>query len=318
MNYRKLGASGLKVSEISLGNWLTSGEKLDSKASHAVFDKAWELGINFYDTADIYAQGEAERILGLWLADKPREEVVVATKCRGRMIPGPNGEGLSKKHILEAAEASLKRLGVDYVDLYQFHWPDEDTPIEESLEAMSILMSQGKVLYAGCSNFTAQDLSGAIEASDELGLPYFSSLQPRYNMFQRGVEKDLIPLCADEGIGIIVWSPLEQGLLTEKYLSGKAPVGSRLHGKEEGERWLNAPSVKALNELAEIAHDKGIKLSQLALAWILTKPVVSSCITGASSADQVAENAAAAEVELSESELAQINSILDAREKALS
>ncbi|HOM72121.1 MAG TPA: aldo/keto reductase [Armatimonadota bacterium] len=315
MNYRRLGDSGLKVSEISLGNWLTSGDKLDEQASHAIFDRAWELGINFFDTADIYAKGRAEEILGTWLKTKPREQVVVATKCRGRMWDGPNGEGLSKKHILEAAEASLRRLGLDYIDLYQFHWPDNDTPIEESLEAMAILMEQGKVLYAGCSNFDTEELRDALEVADELGLPRFISTQPRYNMFQRGIEATLMPRCAKEGIGIIVWSPLEQGLLTEKYLTGTAPAGSRLYGHEEGQSWLNPANLKALNELAEIAHSKNAKLSQLALAWILSHPEITSCIVGASKVEQIEENAQAADLDLSDDELQQIEAILQEREK---
>lgn len=317
MIYRRLGDTGLKVSEISLGGWLTTGQALDDQVSHAIFDKAWELGINFFDSADVYANGRAEEILGSWLKTKPREQVVVATKCRGRMWDGPMGEGLSKKHILEAANASLKRLGVEYIDLYQFHWPDEETPIEESLEAMEILMLQGKVLFAGCSNFDTQEMVDALEVADELGLPRFISNQPRYNMVQRGIEQSLMSQCAEEGVGIIVWSPLEQGLLTDKYLSGEAPVGSRLYGSEEGERWLNPPTVRALNELAEIAHSKNAKLSQLALAWILSHPEITSCITGATSVEQIEENVAAAEVKLTGDDLRNIDGILKEREKAL-
>ncbi len=226
MNYRRLGGSGLKVSEIAFGNWQTAGDKLDEKASHDLFDTAWEYGINLYDTADIYAHGRAEEILGSWLKMKPREQVVVATKCRGRIWEGPNGEGLSMKHVIEACEASLKRLGVDYIDLYQFHWADDDTPIEESLEALNVLTIQGKILYTGCSNFSASEIHDALDAANHLGLPRFISDQPRYNMFQRDIEDDIMPLCESESIGIISWSPLEQGLLTEKYLSGEAPPGS--------------------------------------------------------------------------------------------
>jgi aryl-alcohol dehydrogenase-like predicted oxidoreductase len=317
MNYRRLGATGLKVSEVSLGNWQTSGDKIDEKAAHVICDRAWELGINFYDTADIYAHGRAEEILGSWLKTKPREQVVVATKCRGRMWDGPNGEGLSKKHIIEAAEASLRRLGTDYIDLYQFHWPDEETPIEESLEAMEILMLQGKVLYIGCSNFSTDQIRDSLETSDELGLPHFVSNQPRYNMFQREIEGSQMSLCAEEGIGIIVWSPLEQGLLTEKYLSGEAPAGSRLHGSEEGQSWLNPANVKALNALAEVAHSKSATLSQLALAWILTHQEITSCIVGATNTEQLEENAKAADLDISEDEFLQIESILREREKAI-
>lgn len=314
MNYKRLGATGLKVSEIAFGNWLTSGDKLDEHASHAIFDAAWDRGINFYDTADVYANGRAEEILGSWLKTKPREQVVVATKCRGEMWDGPNGQGLSKKHVIEAAEHSLRRLGVDYIDLYQYHWPDEDTPVEESLEAMDMLMFQGKVLYAGYSNCTTEELRDALEVADDFGLPRFASVQPRYNMFQRGIEETLMPRCAIEGIGIIVWSPLEQGLLTEKYLDGRAPAGSRLYGSEEGKQWLNETNLKALRALAEIAHGKNAKLSQLALAWILSHPEITSTIIGASTPKQVEENAAAVELDLTGDELQKIEEILRERE----
>ncbi|MEN6520670.1 MAG: aldo/keto reductase [Armatimonadota bacterium] len=317
MNYRRLGEAGLKVSEISLGNWLTSGGTLDEDAAHAICERAWELGINFYDTADVYAHGRAEEILGSWLKTKPREQVVVATKCRGWMWEGPNGEGLSKKHIMESVNLSLKRLGTDYIDLYQFHWPDEETPMEESLEAMNILMIQGKVLYAGCSNYRDNELDDALDVSDALGLPRFASLQSRYNMFQRDIEFGLIPHCAEEGIGIIVWSPLEQGLLSEKYLSGEAPPGSRLYGTEEGRRWLNPANVKALQLLADVAHSKKATLSQLALAWVLSHREITSCITGATGIEQIEENAAASDLGISEEEFLQIEKILQDRERAV-
>lgn len=316
MNYRRLGATGLKVSEIALGNWLTSGQKTDEETSHTIFNRAWDLGINFYDTADVYAHGRAEEILGSWLKTKHREQVVVATKCRGRMWVGPNGEGLSKKHIIEAANHSLKRLGTDYIDLYQFHWPDAEAPMEESLEAMEILMIQGKVLYAGCSNYSADELDDALEIADEFGLPGFVSHQPQYNMFEREIEAGLMGRCAEEGIGIIIWSPLRQGLLSEKYLSGEAPPGSRLYGTDEGRRWLSPANVKALQELADIAHSKGATLSQLALAWALSHPEITSCIVGASNVEQIEENAAASDVVISEEEFLQIESILQARERA--
>jgi len=317
MNYRRLGATGLNVSEIALGSWLTSGQKIDEETSHAIFNRALELGINLFDTADVYAHGRAEEILGSWLKTKQREQVVIATKCRGRMWVGPNGEGLSKKHIIEAANNSLKRLGTDYIDLYQFHWPDSETPLEESLEAMELLMFQGKVLYAGCSNYSVEELDEALEIADELGLPRFVSHQPLYNMFERGIESGLMSRCAEEGIGIIIWSPLGQGLLSEKYLSGEAPPGSRLHGTEEGRRWLNPANVKALRELADIAHSKGATLSQLALAWALSHPEITSCIVGATSVEQIEENAAASDVVISEEEFLQIESILQARERAI-
>lgn len=315
MKYRRLGGTGLKVSEIALGNWQTMGEKLDAQASFQVLDRAWDLGVNLYDTADIYAHGEAEKILGRWLKTKPREQVVVATKGQSPMWDGPNGQGLSKKHLIEAANHSLKRLGVEYVDLYQFHWPDPETPLEESLEAMDLLMRQGKVLYAGCSNFDTELLRDALLAAERRGLPRLVCDQPRYSMFDRRVEATLMRRCALEGVGIIVYSPLEQGLLTEKYLSGQAPDGARLKGKVE-KHLLTPENLEALRALSDIAHGKGVKLSQLALAWILSHPEITAPIVGASSPGQIEENAEACEIELTQDELQQIDAVLERRQKA--
>ncbi|MCC6483224.1 MAG: aldo/keto reductase [Armatimonadetes bacterium] len=316
MKYRRLGATGLKVSEIALGNWLTMGAKLDEKASHQVLDRAWDLGVNLYDTADAYAHGEAEKILGAWLKTKPREQVVVATKGRVQMWDGPNGQGLSKKHLIEAANHSLKRLDLDYVDIYQFHWPDAETPIEESLEAMDLLMRQGKVLYAGCSNYDTELLRDALLASERKGLPRIVSIQPRYSMFDTHIETTLMKRCGAEGIGMIVYSPLEQGLLTEKYLGGKAPVGSRLDDKAQ-ESLLTSENISALSALADIAHSRNAKLNQLALAWILTHPEITAPIVGATSPAQIEENAAASDVVLTPEELQQIEEVLQKRQKAV-
>ena len=193
MEYRRLGRTGLKLSEIGLGGWLTFGDSVGESDADRIIRRAFDLGINFYDTANVYATGESERIMGQALSQFPREEIILATKVRGRMWPGPLGEGLSRKHIISAVDHSLKRLGVDYIDLYQIHWPDAETPIEETLQALSDLVHQGKVLYVGCSNFTAVELQDALDLAEEYGLVRMDSVQPHYNMIFRGPEDSLLP-----------------------------------------------------------------------------------------------------------------------------
>ena len=216
MRYRRLGNSGLKVSEISLGSWLTYGGYVDKEQAISVIDKAYELGINFFDTANIYMNGEAERIVGEALRKYPRESYVLATKVRGAMGKGPNDQGLSRKHIMEQCEASLKRLGVDYIDVYYCHFFDPDTPLEETLRAMDDLVRQGKVLYVGVSNWTAAQIAEALSIVDRHSLHRIAANQPLYNLFARDIEKEIIPLCERHGIGQVVYSPLAQGVLAGK------------------------------------------------------------------------------------------------------
>ena len=309
MHYRRLGRSGLQVSEISLGTWINFGGRVEEQAAFRIFDQAVDLGINLIDTADVYAGGKAEDVTGRWLAGKQRAELVIATKARGRMGNGPNAEGLSRKHLFEACEASLRRLGTDYIDLYQVHHPDPNTPLEETLSAMTDLVHQGKVRYLGCSNYTADLIAEATGISERRNLERFISLQPNYSMLNRGIERAEIPRCAKDGLGLIVYSPLAQGLLSAKYLSGDIPEGTRAVGNERlGQRVKE--QLPRLQQLAEVASGRDLTLSQLALAWILRQPVLSSCIVGASRPEQLQENAAASGVTLSAEELARIEQIL--------
>jgi aryl-alcohol dehydrogenase-like predicted oxidoreductase len=309
MNYRRLGKTGLKVSEISLGAWINFGQRIDDEAAFAVLDAAIESEINLFDTADVYAGGKAEEVMGRWTKDKKRSELVVATKARGRMGKDPNAEGLHRKHLTEACEASLKRLGTDYIDLYQVHWPDAETPLEETMSALNDLVRQGKVLYVGCSNFSAELITEANALARQNGWERFVSLQPVYNMFNRGIEGNQMPRCAKEGMGIIAYSPLAQGLLTDKYRTGNIPEGSRASGNEGMEKQLDQ-RLPQIQKLGALADRKGIQLSQLALAWMLSHPEMTSCIIGATKPEQVKENAAAAEVKLSPEELEEIEGIL--------
>ena len=309
MEYRQLGRSGLKVSEISLGTWQNFGQRIDEAAAFAVLDSAVELGINLIDTADVYASGKAEEVTGRWLAGKNRAELVIATKARGRMGKGPNAEGLSRKHLFEACEASLRRLGTDYIDLYQCHHPDPVTPQEETLGALTDLVRQGKVRYIGCSNYSADLIAEASGISERRSLERFISLQPNYSMLVRNIERAEIPRCAKDGLGLIVYSPLAQGLLSDKYLSGDAPEGSRGAGNERFTERLQA-QLPRLQRLARLAQARSLTVSQLALTWILRQPVVSSCIVGASRPEQLRENAAASGNRLSEAETREIEEIL--------
>jgi aryl-alcohol dehydrogenase-like predicted oxidoreductase len=313
LNYRRMGRTGLKVSDISLGTWINFGGKIDEDAASAVLDAALDAGINLFDTADVYERGKAEEALGRWMKGKNRSELVVATKGRSRMADDPNGQGAHRKHLTEACHASLKRLGTDYIDLYQIHWPDPETPLDETMSALNDLVRQGKVLYVGCSNFSAEMIAEANGIADRRNWERFTCLQPPYNMFRRDIEGSQMPRCAKEGMGIIAYSPLAQGLLTDKYLGGSPPEGSRAAGNEGLMKQLEQrlPKIKKLERLAA---DRGIKLSQLALAWILSHPEMTSCIVGASRPEQVAENAAASGVSLSPEELSKIEGILSGEE----
>lgn len=309
MEYRQLGRSGLKVSEISLGTWQNFGQRLDEAAAFAVLDSAVDLGINLIDTADVYSGGRAEEVTGRWLAGKNRAEFVIATKARGRVGNGPNAEGLSRKHLFEACEASLRRLGTNYIDLYQCHHPDPVTPQEETLGALTDLVRLGKVRYIGCSNYSADLIAEATGISERRNLERFISLQPNYSMLERAIERAEIPRCAKDGLGLIVYSPLAQGLLSDKYLSGDTPEGSRGAGNERLTQRLQA-QLPRLQRLAAMAKARDLTVSQLALTWILRQPVVSSCIVGASRPEQLRENAAASGKRLSEAETQQIAEIL--------
>lgn len=313
MQYRKLGRAGVKVSEISYGSWITGNEGA-AEASIACHKRAFDLGINFFDTADAYAAGEAERIVGRVLKELKRSDIFLATKCFFKMGKSPNDGGLCRKHIREACDASLKRLDTDYIDLLQAHSYDHDTPLEETCRAFDDLVRQGKLLYWGVSNWSGLQIASASELCDRRGFDRPASLQPRYNMFHRDIEKDQMPACAQHGLGIVVYSPLCQGILTGKYLGKQAPAGSRGAGNEQFQtRFLTDYNEAGARELSSIAESLGITLGQLALAWILRRSEVSSCIVGASRPEQLDETAKASGIVLSEESLKRIQTVLDKR-----
>jgi aryl-alcohol dehydrogenase-like predicted oxidoreductase len=315
MRYRRLGKSGLKVSEISLGSWLTYGGHVEDAAAEACIHAAWDEGINFYDTANVYRRGDAERVVGRALARYDRDDYVLATKVFFPMGDGPNDRGLGRKHIVEQCERSLARLGVDYVDLLQCHRFDKGTPLEETLRALDDLISSGKVLYAGVSEWSAEQLDEARAIGDRLLLRPHISNQPQYSALWRKIEAEVIPVSERLGIGQVVWSPLAQGVLTGKYQPGEAPPeGSRATAGDETSNfmtWLLEDDVlQAVQDLRPIAADLDLTLSQLALAWVLRQPNVASAIIGASRPEQVAENAKASGVELPADALERIDAIL--------
>jgi aryl-alcohol dehydrogenase-like predicted oxidoreductase len=315
MEYRRLGGSGVKVSEISLGSWLTYGGSVAEEQATACINRAYEIGINFFDTANVYRRGAAEEIVGRALKASDRDTYFLATKVYFPMGEGPNDSGLSRKHITEQCHASLRRLGVDYVDLYQCHRYDENTPLEETLRALDDLVRQGKVLYVGVSEWTADQISDALRIAKEMNLDRIISNQPRYNMVQRRIETDVIPLCEREGIGQVVFSPLAQGVLTGKYSPGDAPgEGTRASDPESNvfmQPLMNERVLSAVEGLRSVASDAGLSMPQLALAWVLRQENVSSAIIGASRPEQVEDNAAASGVKLSADTLSEIDRILD-------
>jgi aryl-alcohol dehydrogenase-like predicted oxidoreductase len=297
MRYRRLGSSDLEVSEISLGSWLTFGVGVERDQAAAVVDKAFDLGINFIDTANVYGRGAAETFLGEVLAGRPRSSYVLATKAYFPM--SDSDRGLSRAQIETQLDASLKRLGTDYVDLYQCHRYDEETPLEETMAALSDAVRSGKARYLGFSEWPVARVGEALALA---GVEKFVSSQPQYSLLWRGPERELIPLSAANGISQIVWSPLAQGVLTGKYRPGRAPPqGSRATSEEMGGfiAWLlRDETLAAVQRLQPIAAEAGLSLAQFALAWVLREPNVASAIVGASRPDQLAENAAASGAEV--------------------
>ena len=315
MEFRRLGRSGLKVSEISYGNWLTHGSQVEADQATACVKEALEVGITTFDTADVYAATKAESVLGEALKGVRRESIELFTKVYWPTGPGQNDRGLSRKHIMESCNASLKRLQTDYVDLYQAHRFDYETPLEETLKAFDDLIRQGKVLYIGVSEWKASEIAEALAIADEMGLDRIISNQPQYNMLWRVIEPEVIPLSIDEGIGQIVWSPIAQGVLTGKYLPGQPlPEGSRATDASGGanmiKNWLRPEVLTAVQELKPLADQAGITLAQLAVAWVLQNPGVSSAIVGASRPEQVRDNAAAAGIKLDADLLVKIDELL--------
>jgi aryl-alcohol dehydrogenase-like predicted oxidoreductase len=285
----------------------TAGEEI----SHAILDRAVELGCNFLDTADVYSSwfpgnkgGESETIIGSWLATSGvrREDIILATKVRGKMGDGPNDEGLSRHHILGSVKDSLKRLNTDYIDLYQVHWPDQETPLEETLEALTQLIRSGVVRYIGCSNYPAWLLMKAAWVSDVRRLSRFDSLQPHYNYIHRAeFERELQDLCLDQGIGVIPYSPLAGGFLTGKYKrDGALPDSARVKGVKN--RYFNDRGFAAIEKMEEVGQAYGASASQMAIAWILANPTISSAIIGANTVEQLEETVSGADVELKASD----------------
>jgi voltage-dependent potassium channel beta subunit len=315
MKYRRLGASGLKVSEICLGSWLTYGNATEDQTAEACIDRAYERGINFFDTANVYARGKSEEVVGRSLRKYPRDSYVIATKVYFPMGDGPNNRGLSRKHIREQCDASLKRLGLDYIDLYQCHRYDPETPVEETLRALEDLIAQGKVLYIGFSQWSAPQIADAVRFQEAQHFDRFVSSQPSYNMLGRGIEKEILPVCEREGIGQIVYSPLAQGLLTGKYRPGEPPPeGSRAADPRQniflnGGK-LDPNTLEKVQRLVPIAAELGLSMAKMALAWCLRKKSVSSVIIGASRPEQVDDNAGAAGIPLSGETLTKIDAAL--------
>lgn len=311
MKYRRLGRTGLKVSEISLGSWLTYGGYVERENAVNSIKTAYDLGINFFDTANVYEKGAAEVLVGETLKAYPRESYVLATKAFWPMGDGPNDRGLSRKHIMEQAHASLKRLNHDYVDIFYCHRHDPETPLDETLRAIDDLVRQGKVLYVGVSEWQASQIAEALTVADRYLLDRIVVNQPIYNMFERYIEKEIIPLSERSGIGQVVFSPLAQGLLTGKYTSASdIPEDSRAAKLEWMRKGITEEKIAKVRELEKIAAELEVSVGNLALAWILRQPNVASALVGASRPEQVTENAKASGIELSEEVQARIEEIL--------
>ncbi|BAJ64528.1 aldo/keto reductase [Anaerolinea thermophila] len=298
MHYRRMGRTGLKLSEISLGAWVTFGSQIDEKTATELIHAAYDQGINFFDNADVYAGGEAEVLMGRAIRGLPREALVLSSKVFWPTMPGPNGRGLSRKHVMESIHASLKRMQVEYFDLYFCHRYDPDTPVEEVVWVMNDLIRQGKILYWGTSEWEPHQIMEAIGIARSLNLIGPSMEQPQYNMFHRKrVENFLAPVCRDYGIGLTTFSPLYFGILSGKYNEG-IPAGSRASMESMG--WLRdlitPERIAIVRQLTELANELDATTAQLAIAWILRRKEVSAVITGASSLEQMDENLGAAEI----------------------
>ncbi len=316
MKYRKLGRTGLKVSHLCLGT-MTFGNKqwgCDETMAHAIIDRFLGDGGNFIDTADVYNDGVAEQITGHAIKEK-RHQVILATKVAGPMGPGINDLGLSRKHIMDSIDASLQRLGTDYVDLYQVHAYDPTTPLDETLRALDDCVRAGKVRYIGCSNYSAWQLMKANGLAREMGTARFDCLQPQYSLICRYIEREHLPLCLEEGIGVIPWSPLGGGMLTGKIKPDeKAPQGSRAAGDINNPRYSSKHNLAVVAALLEAADALKVLPAQLALAWCMNQPGVTSPIFGARTMEQLESNLAAADLELNADDL---GNLLDVSAPAL-
>ncbi|MBK6561219.1 aldo/keto reductase [Candidatus Amarobacter glycogenicus] len=305
MQYTRLGRTGLQVSRLCLGT-MTFGLQCEERTSVAIMDKAFGAGVTFFDTADVYplggtgdTVGRTEEIVGRWLHGR-RDRIILATKCFGRSGPNRWDQGNSRKHILDAVEASLRRLNTDYIDLYQLHGPDPETPIDETVRALEDVVRSGKVRYVGCSNFLAYQVARAIGRSEALGVVRFDSVQPRYNLLFREIERELLPLCREEGIGVIPYNPIAGGLLSGKHNRDSGPEeGSRFTlgtaAERYQDRYWHEAMFETVEQLRPIANDAGMALPEMAVAWVLANPAVTAPIIGASRPEQLDDTLKAAE-----------------------
>jgi aryl-alcohol dehydrogenase-like predicted oxidoreductase len=317
MDNRQLGRSGLRVSSLTLGTMTFGGRgqfqavgETDLEGARRQIDMALDAGVNLIDTADVYSAGAAEELVGRALSGR-RDEVLLATKARFPMGDGPNDAGLSRHHLISACEASLRRLGTDYIDLYQVHEWDGQTPVEETLAALEHLVQSGKVRYVGCSNFAAWQVLKALGMADRLGLPRFVSHQVYLSLQERSAEYEIVPSALDQGLGLLIWSPLAGGLLSGKYRRGQAPPPGSRHASE----WDEPPVYDedklydTIEVLVEIAEDRDVSPAQVALGWLLKRPGVTSVIIGARTDEQLADNLAAADLDLSDEELSRLEAV---------
>ncbi|WP_369136959.1 aldo/keto reductase family protein [Modestobacter versicolor] len=315
MEHRHLGRSGLKISELTYGNWITHGGQVEADAATACVRAALDAGITTFDTADGYAEGRAEQVLGKALAGERRGGIEIFTKVYWPTGPGVNDRGLSSKHVRESIEGSLRRLGVDYVDLYQAHRYDYETPLEETMEAFAGIVRAGQALYIGVSEWRAEEIRAAKVLADELRVPLVSN-QPQYSALYRVPEAEVIPTCRELGISQVVFSPVAQGVLTGKYRPGQpVPEGSRATDTKGGgadfiSRWMKDDVLERVQQLQPIAADLGLSMAALALAWVLQEENVAAAIIGASRPEQVADNAAASGVRLDDDVKARIDEVL--------
>lgn len=301
MEYRRLGQSGLKVSTVGLGTWLNFGNHLDDREALRIVRGALESGINLIDLADAYADGKAEEQAGRVLEGVRRESLVLATKAFFPMGPGPNDKGLSRKHLFEGVHGSLRRLRMDYIDLFQCHRHDPETPVEETVRAFDDLIRQGKILYWGVSVWNAMQIEEAVMAAKELGAVPPVSNQPVYNLLSREIEAEVVPACKRFGLGVLPFSPLAQGVLTGKYLEGARPSGSRAADARRSQfmqRYLGEEPTRRVTWMRDLAMAAGMPMARLALAWVLSNPVVSSVLVGVTNEAQLEENLAAAGTKL--------------------
>ena len=315
MEYRKLGSSGMYISELAYGNWVTHGEQIDQDAATACVRQALDLGITTFDTADVYAATRAEHTLGKALASVRRESVEIFTKVYFPTGESRNARGLSRKHIMESINGSLTRLQTDYVDLYQAHRYDYETPLEETMQAFADVVRAGKAHYIGVSEWTADEIRAGAALARELGIQLISN-QPQYSLLWRVIEKEVVPTCQELGLGQICWSPMAQGVLTGKYVPGQAaPAASRFTGEDgvlkSDNLYLTEDILTRVQQLKPIAADAGLSLAALSVAWVLQNPNVSAAIVGASRPEQLVNTATAAGVKLDPAVVAKIDDILD-------